>query len=99
MYICNMNTDFKYRFCSSYYRDAAVRLVIKDKRMFFLRKSKPLRGRNLVGASSEGRGKRMVLKPDADGGYDLSSHRRAARRVSDIGNRRSDAAHFALQLD
>ena len=72
MYICNMNTDFKYRFCSSYYRDAAVRLVIKDKRMFFLRKSKPLRGRNLVGASSEGRGKRMVLKPDADGGYDLS---------------------------
>ena len=72
MYICNMNTDFKYRFCSSYYREAAVRLKIKNKRLFFLRKSRPLRGRNLVGASSEGSGKRMVLKPDADGGYDLS---------------------------
>ena len=72
MYICNMNTNFKYRFCSSYYRDAAVRLVIKDKRLFFLRKSKPLRGRNLVGASSDGDGKRTVLKPDTEGGYDLS---------------------------
>lgn len=67
-----MNTDFKHRFCSSFYRDAAVKLVIRGKKMFFLRKSKPLRGRNLVGASSEGDGKRTVIKPDTDGGYDLS---------------------------
>jgi transglutaminase-like putative cysteine protease len=49
-----------------------VRLVIKGNKLFFLRKSKPLRGRNLVGASSNGTGKRTVLKPDPDGGYDLS---------------------------
>ena len=72
MYICNMNTDFKYRFCSSYYREAAVKFVIRGKKFFFLRKSKPLRRRRLVGVSSEGDGKRIVIKPDADGGYDLS---------------------------
>ncbi len=67
-----MNTNIKNRFCSSYYREAAVRFVIRGKKFFFLRKSKPLRGRNLVGASSEVDGKRTVIKPDTDGGYDLS---------------------------
>jgi len=67
-----MNVNIKNRFCSSFYREAAVRLVIRGKKFFFLRKSKPLRGRNLVGASSEGDGKRTVIKPDTDGGYDLS---------------------------
>jgi len=68
-----MNTDIKKRFCSSFYREAAVKLIIRGKKMFFLRKSKPLRGRNLVGASPEGNGKRIVLRPDTDGGYDLGS--------------------------
>lgn len=67
-----MNRDLIHTFSSSYYREGAVRLVIRDKKLFFLRKSKPLRGRNLVGASSDGSGKRTVLKPDDDGGYDLS---------------------------
>ena len=67
-----MNANIINRFCSSFYREAAVRFVIRGKIFFFLRKSKPLRGRNLVGASSEGDGKRTVIKPDADGGYDLS---------------------------
>lgn len=65
-------SDFKHNFCSSYYRDAAVRLVIRGNKLFFLRKSKPLRGRILVGASPEGSGKLTVLKPDSDGGYDLN---------------------------
>jgi len=67
-----MNNDLNHKFCSSYNRDAAVRLAIRDNKLFFLRKSKPLRGRNLVGASSDGSGKRTVLKPGSDGGYDLS---------------------------
>ena len=71
-YICIMSTDNQYRFCSSYCREAAVKFVIRGKRFFFLRKSKPLWRRNLVGASLAGEGKRMVVKPDADGGYDLS---------------------------
>lgn len=66
-----MNTNIRNRFCSSFYREAAVKFVIRDKKLFFLRKSKPLRGRNLVGASSDGLGKRTVIKPDTDGGYDL----------------------------
>ena len=65
-------TNVKNRFCSSYCREAAVKLVIRGKKLFFLRKSKPLRRRNLVGASSDGQAKRIVLKPDTDGGYDLS---------------------------
>lgn len=65
-----MNTNIKNRFCSSNCREAAVKLVIRGKKLFFLRKSKPLRRRNLVGASSDG--KRTVIKPDTDGGYDLS---------------------------
>lgn len=67
-----MNNDFRHKFCSSYNRDAAVRLVIRDNKLFFLRKSRPLRGRNLVGASSDKSDKRTVLKSDSDGGYDLS---------------------------
>ena len=67
-----MNNDINHKFCSSYNRDAAVRLVIRGNKLFFLRKSKPLRGRNLVGASSDGSGKRTILKPDSDGGYNLS---------------------------
>jgi len=67
-----MNNDLKHKFCSSYNRDAAVRLAIKGGKLFFLRKSKPLRGRNHVGASPDGFGKRTILKPDSDGGYDLS---------------------------
>ena len=67
-----MNYNLRHKFCSSYYRDAAVRLVIRDNKLFFLRKSKALRGRNLVGASSDESDKRTVLKPDSDGGYDLS---------------------------
>lgn len=67
-----MNNDLNHKFCSSYNRDAAVRLAIRDNKLFFLRKSKPLRGRNLIGASSDGSGKRTVLKPGLDGGYDLS---------------------------
>ena len=67
-----MNNDITQKFCSSYYRDASVRLVIRGNKMYFLRKSKPLRGNCLVGASSDGYGKRIVLKPDDDGGYDLS---------------------------
>ena len=67
-----MNIDLKHKFCSSYNRDSAVRLVIRGNKLFFLRKSKALRGRNLVGASSEGADKRIVLKPDSEGGYDLS---------------------------
>ena len=67
-----MNTNIKNRFCSSFCREAAVRFVIRGKKFFFLRKSKPLRRRNLVGASPEGDGKRTVIKPDADGGYNLS---------------------------
>ena len=67
-----MNSDISHKFCSSYNRDAAVRLAIRGNKLFFLRKSKPLRGRNLVGASSDGSGKKTVLKPDSDGGYDLS---------------------------
>ena len=55
-----MNKDLIHTFSSSYYREGAVRLVIRDKKLFFLRKSKPLRGRNLVGASSDGSGKRTV---------------------------------------
>lgn len=66
-----MGKDLKHHFCSSYYQDAAVRLVIRDRKLFFLRKSKPLRGRCLVGASPDGSGKRTVLKPESDGGYDL----------------------------
>lgn len=64
-------TNIKHRFCSSFYRDAAVKLVFRGKKMFFLRKSKPLRRRNLVGVSDKN-GKRTVIKPDTDGGYDLS---------------------------
>lgn len=67
-----MNYNLRHKFCSSYYREAAVRLVIRDNKLFFLRKSKALRGRNLVGASSDESDKRTVLKPDSDGGYDLS---------------------------
>ena len=67
-----MNNDLNHKFCSSYNRDAAVRLAIRGNKLFFLRKSKPLRGRNLVGTSSDGSGKRTVLKPDSDGGYNLS---------------------------
>ena len=67
-----MNNDINHKFCSSYNRDAAVRLVIRGNKLFFLRKSKPLRGRNLVGASSDESGKRTILKPDSDGGYNLS---------------------------
>lgn len=67
-----MNNDISHKFCSSYNRDAAVRLAIRGNKLFFLRKSKPLRGRNLVGASPDGSGKKTVLKPDSDGGYDLS---------------------------
>lgn len=67
-----MNYNLKHKFCSSYYRDAAVRLVIRENKLFFLRKSKPLRGRCLVGASPDGHGKCTILKPDSDGGYDLS---------------------------
>ena len=58
-----MNKDLIHTFSSSYYQEGAVRLVIRDKKLFFQRKSKPLRGRNLVGASSDGSGKRTVLKP------------------------------------
>jgi len=68
-----MNIDLIHKFSSSYYREGAVRLVIRDKKLFFLRKSKPLCGRNLVGTSSDGTGKRTVLNPDPDGGYDLSN--------------------------
>lgn len=59
-------------FCSSYYRDAAVRLVIRGGKLFYLRKSKPLRGRCHVSLSLDGSSKRTVLKPESDGGYDLS---------------------------
>lgn len=67
-----MNSDISHKFCSSYNRDAAVRLAIRGNKLFFLRKSKPLRGRNLIGASYDGSSKRTVLKPDSGGGYDLS---------------------------
>lgn len=67
-----MDASIKNRFCSSYYRDAAVKFVIRGKKFFFLRKSEPLRRRNLVGVSLDGKGKRTVIKPEADGGYDLS---------------------------
>ncbi len=67
----HMNIDLKHHFCSSYNRDAAVRLRIRNNKLFFLRKSEPLRGRNLVGASSNGSGKHIVLNPGPDGGYDL----------------------------
>ena len=67
-----MNSDITRHFCSSHYRDAAVRLVIRSNKLYFLRKSKPLRRNCLVGVSSDGEGKRIVLKPDADGGYNLS---------------------------
>lgn len=68
-----MNNNLLHRFCSSYCPTVAVRLVIRGKKLFFLRKSQPLRGRNLVGVSLDGRGKQTVLKPDTDGGYDLST--------------------------
>ena len=64
--------NLKYNFCSSYCPTLAVKLVIRGKKMFFLRKSQPLRGHNLVGVSSVGCGKQTILKPDADGGYNLS---------------------------
>ena len=67
-----MNSDISHKFCSSYNRDAAVRLAIRGNKLFFLRKSKPLRGRNLVGASPDGSDKKTVLRPDSDGEYDLS---------------------------
>lgn len=67
-----MSTHIKNRFCSSYYREAAVKFVIRGKKFFFLRKSRPLWRRNLVGASSDELGKRIVIKPDTDGEYDLS---------------------------
>lgn len=66
-----MNNDLNHKFCSSYNHEAAVRLVIRGNKLFFARKSKALRGRNLVGATSDGSGKRTVLTPDSDGGYDL----------------------------
>lgn len=67
-----MNNDITRKFCSSYYHKASVRLAIRGNKLFFLRKSKLLRGRNLVGVSSDGYGKQTVLKQDSDGGYDLS---------------------------
>ena len=66
-----MNNDITQKFCSSYCREASVRLVIRGKKLFFLRKSKPLRGKNLVGVSSDGYNKQIVLKPDEEGGYNL----------------------------
>lgn len=67
-----MNANIKSRFCSSNYREAAVKLVIRGKKLLFLRKSKPLRRRNLVGVTTDEEGIRIVIKQDADGGYDLS---------------------------
>lgn len=64
--------DYKHYFSSSYCQAVAVRLVIRRRKLFFLRKSQPLRGQSLVGVSSDGCGKRTVLKPDPDGGYNLS---------------------------
>lgn len=69
----NLQKDnLKYIYCSSYCPTLAVKLVIRGKKMFFLRKSQPLRGRNIVGVSYDGCGKQTILKPDADGGYNLS---------------------------
>lgn len=68
-----MKENLKRKFCSSYCNTVAVRLVIRGKKLFFLRKSQLLRGNCLVGVSVDGEGKRIVLKPDADGGYDLSA--------------------------
>ena len=68
-----MNNDLRYKFCSSYSSAGAVRLVIRGKKLFFLKKSQPLWGRILVGVSPEGYGKQTILKSGADGGYDLSS--------------------------
>lgn len=68
-----MKDNLKRKFCSSYCNTVAVRLVIRGKKLFFLRKSQPLRENCLVGVSPDGEGKRIVLEPDADGGYDLST--------------------------
>ena len=68
-----MKENLKRKFCSSYCSTVAVRLVIRGEKLFFLKRSQPLRGNCLVGVLSEGDGKRIVLEPDADGGYDLST--------------------------
>ena len=68
-----MTANLKRKFCSSYCSTVAVRLVIRGEKLFFLKRSQPLRGNCLVGVLSEGDGKRIVLEPDADGGYDLST--------------------------
>ena len=67
-----MNNDITQKFCSSYYREASIRLVIRGGKLYFLRKSKPLRGKCLVGVSLDGYNKQIVLKPDEDRGYNLS---------------------------
>lgn len=64
--------NINHRFCSSYYPEAAVRLVIREKKLFFLHKSKPLRGRCKVYATPDRKGKRILLNIGEDGGYDLS---------------------------
>ena len=68
-----MKENLKRKFCSSYCNTVAVRLVIRGEKLFFLKRSQPLRGNCLVGVSADGEGKRIVLKPDADRGYDLST--------------------------
>ncbi len=67
-----LKDNLRRNFCSSYSSTGAVRLGIRGKRLLFLRKSQPLRGRILVGVSPDGYGKQTVLKPGADGGYDLT---------------------------
>ena len=66
-----LKDNLRRNFCSSHSETGAVRLGIRGKRLFFLRKSQPLRGHNIVGVSPDGYGKQTILKPDADGGYDL----------------------------
>ena len=67
-----MNNDLRHKFCSSYSTAGAVRLRIRGKKLFFLRKSQALRGRILVGVSPDGYGKQTILRSGSDGGYDLS---------------------------
>lgn len=64
--------NINHSFCSSYYPEAAVRLVIRKKKLFFLRKSKPLCGKCKVNAKADNKDKHILLNSGEDGGYDLS---------------------------
>lgn len=76
------NNNLRHRFCFSYSHTGAVRLEIRGNKLFFLKKSQPLWGRILVGASLDGFGKQTVLKADSDGGYNLNSLERTDQVIT-----------------